>query len=690
MRARHSISSAIWIAILFAVGAARGRAQPTPDDIDREVRAARGQFASASAAFSGREPVRSIPLLDQVVLRLETLRSGGVLPASGKSLLSSAYELRALACFSAGQKDKASRSFIALLELTPEYALDRGQKAASPDLWEFYVSVKRALVGYVAAASDPPGARVTLVRKDGSRQLLGITDFFPVEVLAGEYVVEIEHDGYETRWTDLSLSARDTQSVEVKLTRRTLPNAVVTTDPAGVEILLDGRLVVMTAPGPTPFGPSERTELDVQPGSHVLEFRKTCYVTTRRTLDTPEIRRYELEPVRLERDFASLRLSSEPPGARILVNGEDRGATPADLQGVCAGNVHLELRHADGSVSQDLLLQRGQTATLHLQLRAPDHTGRNLVLALLALLGVGGLLLLGRRRLRAAGDEDPRTITTVAAPAKQVLHERFGDYTLVALLGAGGMANVYEATRRGDPLALKRPRSTLLNDPEFVERFLREAELGRTLHHPNIVRIFEQGHVERVPYFTMELVKGETLQARIRRGGAVVPRSAAEIAGHVAEALDYAHLKGVVHRDLKPSNIMMVDRGRAKVMDYGIARAARFDGLTVTGSFMGTAEYASPETAEGRPADPRSDLYSLGVILFELLTGQKPFVADTPLAVLRKHCTAEPTPPRRLVPAIPRELEAIVLRLLSKDPARRHPSAEALLQDLRDYLTRVA
>jgi serine/threonine-protein kinase len=271
-----------------------------------------------------------------------------------------------------------------------------------------------------------------------------------------------------------------------------------------------------------------------------------------------------------------------------------------------------------------------------------------------------------------------------------LIHERFGDYTLVALLGAGGMASVYEATRRGDTFALKRPRTALLNDGEFVERFLREAEIGRTLHHPNIVRIFEQGHVDRVPYFTMELLQGETLQARTRRAGAVAPRAAAEIACHVAEALDYAHLKGVVHRDLKPSNIMMVDHGRAKVMDYGIARAARFDGLTLAGSFMGTAEYASPETAEGRPADPRSDLYSLGVILFELLTGHRPFVADTPLAVLRKHCTEEPASPRLLAPQVPPELEAIVLRLLGKDPAQRHPTAESLLRDLRDYLTRAA
>lgn len=286
--------------------------------------------------------------------------------------------------------------------------------------------------------------------------------------------------------------------------------------------------------------------------------------------------------------------------------------------------------------------------------------------------------------------DDPRTDNTTQTQHRAVLSETFGDYTLRGLLGTGGMANVYEATRRNDTFALKRPLPHLLRDGEFVERFLREAWIGRTLHHPNIVRIFEQGQIEQVPYFTMELVRGETLQVRLRRTGAAAPRIAAEIACHVAEALDYAHLKGIVHRDLKPSNIMMVDLVTAKVMDYGIARAARFEGLTIAGAFLGTPEYASPETAEGRATDQRSDLYSLGVILFEILTGKRPFAADTPVAVLRKHCDEPPTPPRLLVPDLPRELEAVVLRLLSKDPAGRYPSAESLLQDLRDYLTRVA
>jgi serine/threonine protein kinase len=158
----------------------------------------------------------------------------------------------------------------------------------------------------------------------------------------------------------------------------------------------------------------------------------------------------------------------------------------------------------------------------------------------------------------------------------------------------------------------------------------------------------------------------------------------------VAEALDYAHLKGVVHRDLKPSNIMILRDGIVKVMDYGIARARRFEGLTVTGAFLGTPDYVAPETAEGKGSDARSDLYSLGIVFYEMLTGKKPFVGDTPFATLKKHCTEAPTPPSALSPEVPRELEEIVLRLMSKDPAERYPGAEELLIALRSYLNRAA
>jgi serine/threonine protein kinase len=190
----------------------------------------------------------------------------------------------------------------------------------------------------------------------------------------------------------------------------------------------------------------------------------------------------------------------------------------------------------------------------------------------------------------------------------------FGDYVLRRRIGKGGMAAVYEATKRGERLALKRPLDALLDDPRFRERFLREAELGRTLHHPNIVRIVDRGEIGEVPNFAMELVDGETLRDRLEREGPLDVREAARVTRQVAEALDYAHHKGVVHRDLKPSNIMLERTGAVKVMDYGIARALRLEGLTTTGFFLGTPEYAAPEAVEGT-VQPRSAPRRPGALL---------------------------------------------------------------------------
>jgi serine/threonine-protein kinase len=268
--------------------------------------------------------------------------------------------------------------------------------------------------------------------------------------------------------------------------------------------------------------------------------------------------------------------------------------------------------------------------------------------------------------------------------------EFFGDYELLELLGRGGMASVFKARKGGETCALKRPLYAFLEEPEFLERFLREAEIGRALHHPNVMRILERGEVEGVPFFTMELLAGETLQALLEREGALPARTATRIVVQVAEALDYAHSKGVVHRDLKPSNVMVLADGTAKVMDYGIARARRFEGLTVTGAFLGSPDYIAPEAIEGRETDARSDLYSLGVTFYEALTGRRPFSADTPFAILRLHLTEPPAAPSSLRPDIPPELERIVLRLLSKAPAERFASAEELVQDLRDDLNRAA
>jgi predicted Ser/Thr protein kinase len=438
-------------------------------------------------------------------------------------------------------------------------------------------------------------------------------------------------------------------------------------------------------------------------------------------------------------EAASLVVYSDPPGATVYLDDEPIGETdPVSgrlvKSAVAPGPHRLRLsRPGYDDVVQDLHVGASGPSTIRAALTAAPR-GSSAVLAVLAglailVLSAGAWFVLKRgapaeatvalpggtpataTRVRPQGAPTPSSRPTKVSPAtvdaeggglEGLLEtralpapapgpgERFGEYLLLEPLGKGGMATVFRAERNGEYVALKRPLPAFLDDPEFLERFLREAEIGRTLHHPNIIRIFERGHVSGVPYFTMELVRGRTLQAHLREHGALAPKPATRVIVQVAEALDYAHLKGVVHRDLKPSNIMVLEDDTVKVMDYGIARARRFSGLTVTGAFLGTPDYVAPEAAEGKPTDARSDLYSLGVVFYEVLTGKKPFVADTPFGVLSKHVSEPPNPPSAVAPGCPRDLEAVVLRLLAKDPEKRHPGAEELLIELREFLNRAA
>jgi serine/threonine-protein kinase len=413
--------------------------------------------------------------------------------------------------------------------------------------------------------------------------------------------------------------------------------------------------------------------------------------------------------------LGSLEVVSHPAGAGVYLDDELIGTTDPEWgrlvrSGVPAGRHRIRLAFAGyGDVIEEVEFQGGSPTEFRRRL-VPAGTGvdRRLVLFGGLALVLLGLTVWALRRPRLA-DPDATPLRTPIAetpprPARPTPPgmgspgvvrdaqgvERFGDYRLVEPLGRGGMASVYKAERHGELCAIKRPLAAFLEEPEFLERFLREAEIGRTLNHPNIIRILERGEVEGVPYFTMEIVAGDTLQAQLRRLGRMEPRAAAGLVVQVAEALDYAHLKGVVHRDLKPSNIMVLADGTAKVMDFGIARARRFEGLTVTGSFLGSPEYVAPEIVEGKGADARSDLYSLGVVFYEMLVGRRPFSADAPFAILRKHLTEVPPRPTSLQPGLPLDLERITLRLLDKLPEQRYAGAEELVVELRDFLNRSA
>jgi serine/threonine-protein kinase len=263
-------------------------------------------------------------------------------------------------------------------------------------------------------------------------------------------------------------------------------------------------------------------------------------------------------------------------------------------------------------------------------------------------------------------------------------------YEIHRRLARGGMAQVYLARDRmlDRPVAVKELVPEFATDPSFVERFRREAQAAANLAHPNIVGVYDWGTQDGTYFIVMEYIDGPSLSQVIRRDGPLHPHRSAELTAEVAAALGFAHSRGVVHRDVKPGNVLLTGSGQAKVTDFGIARAlsAPDDDLTQAGSVMGTATYFSPEQAQGLPVDPRSDLYSLGVVFYEMVTGRTPFTGDTPLAIAYKHVQDPPPPPTTIIPDLPPGVEAIIMKLLRKRPEERYTSAEDLRADLRRYL----
>ncbi|MEU9195139.1 Stk1 family PASTA domain-containing Ser/Thr kinase [Streptomyces hundungensis] len=269
-----------------------------------------------------------------------------------------------------------------------------------------------------------------------------------------------------------------------------------------------------------------------------------------------------------------------------------------------------------------------------------------------------------------------------------------GRYELGQVLGRGGMAEVYLAhdTRLGRTVAVKTLRADLARDPSFQARFRREAQSAASLNHPAIVAVYDTGedYVDNVsiPYIVMEYVDGSTLRELLHSGRKLLPERTLEMTIGILQALEYSHRNGIVHRDIKPANVMLTRTGQVKVMDFGIARAMGDSGMTMTqtAAVIGTAQYLSPEQAKGEQVDARSDLYSTGCLLYELLTVRPPFVGDSPVAVAYQHVREEPQPPSNFDSEITPEMDAIVLKALVKDPAYRYQSADEMRADIEAYL----
>jgi eukaryotic-like serine/threonine-protein kinase len=259
-----------------------------------------------------------------------------------------------------------------------------------------------------------------------------------------------------------------------------------------------------------------------------------------------------------------------------------------------------------------------------------------------------------------------------------------GRYKIVRKLGTGGHANVFlaEDQELGRRVAIKILDDRHAEDEQFVERFRREAKNAAGLSHPNIVSIYDRGEAEGTYYIAMEFLDGRTLkELLVKRGPTPIP-VAIDYARQILAALGFAHRNGVVHRDIKPHNVSVAGDGRLKVMDFGIARAGTSAQMTETGSIIGTAQYLSPEQAKGQPVTPASDIYSVGVVLYEMLTGSVPFTGDTPLEIAMKHLSTVPEPPSEKRPEVPHDLDSIVLRSLAKRPEDRYQSAGEMDADL--------
>ncbi len=259
-----------------------------------------------------------------------------------------------------------------------------------------------------------------------------------------------------------------------------------------------------------------------------------------------------------------------------------------------------------------------------------------------------------------------------------------GRYKVISRVGSGGMADVYLAEDQllGRQVAVKLLHHHFAEDQEFVERFKREASSAAGLSHQNIVGIFDRGEWEGTYYIAMEYVAGRSLKTVVREQGPLEPAQAIDIVIQILRAARFAHRRGVIHRDLKPHNVIIDEEGRARVTDFGIARAGASD-MTLTGSIMGTAQYLSPEQAQGHVVSGSSDLYSIGVILYELLTGVVPFDGETAVAIAFKQVSAQARPPSEVNPSVPPGLDAVVLRALAKDPAQRYADADEFIAALQ-------
>jgi tRNA A-37 threonylcarbamoyl transferase component Bud32 len=434
-------------------------------------------------------------------------------------------------------------------------------------------------------------------------------------------------------------------------------------------------------------------------------------------------------------ELGSLYITSRPSGATVYLDDTRIGETDIMIHAVPIGShkIRLELEGHE-KVEQIISVKSGHTTRIPQVLaragRRASVTGNGVVpplqelfsefinpwLVMLAFLFLTGLVVFTliiraipakksaapaistaqkQRTSRPVRIKEPSRPLKISFPVKGITLKRaaiLGNYRILEKIASGGMAKIYMAShvKNGRMAVVKVPYDQFQNDHRFVERFRREAELGQKLLHDNIIRIYEYGTSKGgFTYIAMEYLPGIDLRGYLDTHGKMPVKEAVRTVAQVCRALGYAHAQGVIHRDIKPENIMLPDKkgkGKVVLMDFGVAHAAYLGTVGTRSTYLGTPYYMSPDQISRRKVDGRSDVYSLGVVFFEMLTGQRPFDDADPLKVLIKHREAQPPKPRSVNRKIPIALERIVLKMLAKRPTDRYKSAEALVAALKRYM----
>ncbi|MCL5036548.1 MAG: PEGA domain-containing protein [Chloroflexi bacterium] len=544
--------------------------------------------------------------------------------------------------------------------------------------------------GTLVLKSVPPKARVYINEKDISE----ITPIKPRKMPEGKYKIKLTLKGYHPMEKTITIKSGKSsdETLVLKSIKTETGTLLVDSRPSGAKIILDGKEVAVTP----------KTLEKVPAGEHVVKIELNGYKPLETTVIV-EGNKTQNVSAELVSTGGTLLINSIPPSASAFLNGEFQDKTPVKLEGVKPGEYTVKIvREGYQTFEQNIAVEEGKEVEVSAELtKISADLSLYLfwgLIGLTVIMLIAGILKSSRKKepIPALSKSEPDSRRVAPLGAETVISTRgrspelasgtaLGNWVITGKLANGSTGVIYDAVHKSkkEPAAIKIPYDALLGTRNFGRRFMKSAERAKSLSHPNIMRVLEAADIKGIPYAVEEKVAGEDLQKIIRREAPLDLRKVFQVVLGVLDALDYGHSRNVIHGYLKPENIVITSGGKIKVLDFGMAHSIFL--LDIKGSYAGLPTYISPEHFGGK-MDQRSDLYSLGVIFFEMVTGRPPFSADQPMVLVEAHKRQPPPTPRTLNPNLPHQVDAIIMRLLQKNPAERFQNAKEVVAVIRKFL----